>query len=61
MGQGASTQTLNPNHAYITGESQLHFGQNVDSETHNFVCMVSFGFFVSRARPVLLFTQEVFG
>lgn len=59
MGQGASTQTLNPNHTYITGESQLNFGQSVDSETHNLYGF--FWVFLSRARPVLLFTQEVFG
>lgn len=41
MGQGASTQTLNPNLTYITGELQLDFGQNVDPET--FVWCLMFG------------------
>jgi len=43
MGQGASTQTLNPNLTYITGELQLDF------DLRNF-CMV---WFVSGARAVL--------
>lgn len=46
MGQGASTQTLNPNLAYITGE---------------FVILDSIYMFLSHAARVLLFIQEVIG
>lgn len=51
MGQGASTQTLNPNPAYITGESfQTGRGLSMKLACFLTVCL--------KARAVLLFPLE---